>query len=636
MLPLRGERVMLLVANTAKRAASEFARVSDIVRTDVTAGVLLARAQATSAVRTVADRVREAVLAGQCTLPEGIAAVVLEALGTHGALVLASDDNGELALVHAAGLPRKRVQAVAGEAGNPVWDEVRQNECAWLFLDADRMHLICPYHSAEPGPGLAYWLNDGARSVVGCLGVLALLDPQAVLELDSDPLHETARQLQQLRTIHELGGKGILAEALIRLNGAGNRDDRTALIETLTREALRLVPCDAASLLLRDPGDTWEVAAASQAGAGSNDASAPQGAFGQSFPVGASGMLQSVVKTQRSLVCNDARELARCEQKAAYPELRNAVPIAVAIAPLIVATPAGQHVLGALRLATRSVPDPVTGSAFRFSVSRLAAIMPLVQTAATDLVSIDLRRGHDTRLTEAEQLVKTLQAEIENRERSLMSLRHELLAPLEPIVQRLELLRQELEIDHVLTKKRALTIRDMTNEAFHVRYVIDGVQLLFDEGVKPRKVEGYFFEDVVLPIAQMLGAHAVSRGIRIKVDGVKELPPIWYDIGMAKELVYNLLSNALKYSSDKTDIWVRVRRDGDSFALLFQNRGIGVPAGWELRIFERWVIGPNAAEQKLGGSGLGLAIAREIAGRHGWTLALTSRDSPTEFRLEIL
>jgi two-component system sensor histidine kinase TctE len=83
---------------------------------------------------------------------------------------------------------------------------------------------------------------------------------------------------------------------------------------------------------------------------------------------------------------------------------------------------------------------------------------------------------------------------------------------------------------------------------------------------------------------------------------------------MLRELLSNLIDNALRYTPAGGSVTVRVRRDGKYALLEVEDTGPGIAPQERAHVFERFyrILGSNTT-----GSGLGLAIVREIAGQHG-------------------
>jgi signal transduction histidine kinase len=85
---------------------------------------------------------------------------------------------------------------------------------------------------------------------------------------------------------------------------------------------------------------------------------------------------------------------------------------------------------------------------------------------------------------------------------------------------------------------------------------------------------------------------------------------------------YNLIDNALKFTTCDDAIEVRIREDGRSLFIEVADSGVGIPPQEQERIFEDLYRGENAGETE--GSGLGLPLARRIVILHAGEIALRS------------
>jgi two-component system sensor histidine kinase KdpD len=90
-----------------------------------------------------------------------------------------------------------------------------------------------------------------------------------------------------------------------------------------------------------------------------------------------------------------------------------------------------------------------------------------------------------------------------------------------------------------------------------------------------------------------------------------------------EQVVRNLVENAHKYANDGHPIDIRASLDGGDLRLEVADRGEGLAAGEEHRVFEKFYRGSRAASRS--GAGLGLAICRGIVGAHGGTIVAANR-----------
>lgn len=93
-----------------------------------------------------------------------------------------------------------------------------------------------------------------------------------------------------------------------------------------------------------------------------------------------------------------------------------------------------------------------------------------------------------------------------------------------------------------------------------------------------------------------------------------------------RQVVDNLLSNALKYSPDGSDIDVVVEERNGSIATSFIDHGIGIPRDEVPQLFERFHRARNVSSRYYGGLGLGLYIAKAIIQAHGGTIRIQSEE----------
>ena len=90
------------------------------------------------------------------------------------------------------------------------------------------------------------------------------------------------------------------------------------------------------------------------------------------------------------------------------------------------------------------------------------------------------------------------------------------------------------------------------------------------------------------------------------------------------QVVFNVLSNSIKYSPEDTVITVSVEAKGDDYRVYIQDQGVGIPEESVNRIFERFYRVDKGRSRSMGGTGLGLAIAKEIIEEHGGKIYASS------------
>jgi two-component system phosphate regulon sensor histidine kinase PhoR len=89
-------------------------------------------------------------------------------------------------------------------------------------------------------------------------------------------------------------------------------------------------------------------------------------------------------------------------------------------------------------------------------------------------------------------------------------------------------------------------------------------------------------------------------------------------------VLLNLVDNAVKYAGDGGEVSVRLRRVPGAVALSIADRGSGIAADEQRRIFERFYRAENARARNVRGSGIGLALVKHIAEAHGGRVVVES------------
>jgi two-component system, OmpR family, phosphate regulon sensor histidine kinase PhoR len=124
----------------------------------------------------------------------------------------------------------------------------------------------------------------------------------------------------------------------------------------------------------------------------------------------------------------------------------------------------------------------------------------------------------------------------------------------------------------------------------------------------------------------------------IKVDCARELPAVRGDSGRLRDVLQNLLDNAVQYTPAGGHIIASAAKDGAEIVFTVADNGIGIPQAEQERIFERFYRVDEGRSREVGGTGLGLSIARHIAEAHGgriWVESAIGQGSRFHFSVPI-
>ena len=225
-----------------------------------------------------------------------------------------------------------------------------------------------------------------------------------------------------------------------------------------------------------------------------------------------------------------------------------------------------------------------------------------------------------------EQLARALEAAraaTTAKSRFLASVSHELRTPLNGIIGFSELL-YDGRLGRLEDEQREV-IGDMLTSSRHLLQLINDILDLskVEAGRMEFRPERHRIESLVLEVRDVVRPMAEKKGIEIGIEVPPELCST-LDPARFKQVLYNYLSNAVKFTPDQGKVAVRIAPEGTNcFRLEVEDTGIGIPDEEIPRLFQEFAQLPNSrrAEQ---GTGLGLALTRHIVEAQGGSVSVRS------------
>jgi len=134
--------------------------------------------------------------------------------------------------------------------------------------------------------------------------------------------------------------------------------------------------------------------------------------------------------------------------------------------------------------------------------------------------------------------------------------------------------------------------------------------------IEPKPIR---LSDFVRGIIDDARALAKERGCRVTFKKPsRKLPEISIDPALMRQVVYNLITNAIQYSPAKRgEILVQLKKEDTRYLISVKDNGIGIPQEVQPMIFGKFFRADNAKQQRQGGSGLGLYISKMIINEMG-------------------
>jgi signal transduction histidine kinase len=135
--------------------------------------------------------------------------------------------------------------------------------------------------------------------------------------------------------------------------------------------------------------------------------------------------------------------------------------------------------------------------------------------------------------------------------------------------------------------------------------------------------------DVVEGLVRVLGPQAEAKKLAVNTDVSRRLPTIETDPGKLQQILYNFLSNAIKFTPEGGTITIsadRVTRQDNSAGVrvAVADTGPGIPEDMQDAIFEKFRQIDSSHTRTHAGTGLGLAICRELAEMLGAAVSFVS------------
>ena len=186
-----------------------------------------------------------------------------------------------------------------------------------------------------------------------------------------------------------------------------------------------------------------------------------------------------------------------------------------------------------------------------------------------------------------------------------------------------------------LTSQQVDYIESILTSAGRLGLMIDSIIDLAnsdggDLSIDPQDVA---ISDLIESCRGMVDGLADDKNIAIRTSVEKGAEHVFADPVRMRQAVYNLLTNAVRYTSRGGHIDVSVAAEGSWLELRVADDGIGIPEDDLPRVFERFYKGSNARASA--GFGLGLSIVKEVAAAHGGTAEVHSDDGGTLATLKL-
>ncbi|HYF76047.1 MAG TPA: ATP-binding protein [Symbiobacteriaceae bacterium] len=245
------------------------------------------------------------------------------------------------------------------------------------------------------------------------------------------------------------------------------------------------------------------------------------------------------------------------------------------------------------------------------------------------LKELEQERNH-LEVRVAEQTMELRNAMIDLRASSnlksklLSNTSHELRTPLNSIIGFADMLTDGIYGD--LTEAQRNRVQIIADSArYLLRLINDLLEVsLVQQGKMVLERQWVSMGELTDSVLAMIRHGCEQHGVSLTAEVAPDLPEVFVDPTRIKQVLYNVLSNAAKFTPDGGAITFRVSTLADEMVIAVTDTGIGISENDQLYVFDEFFQGENTRHRKQAGFGLGLPLSKMLVELHGGRIALQS------------
>jgi len=278
-----------------------------------------------------------------------------------------------------------------------------------------------------------------------------------------------------------------------------------------------------------------------------------------------------------------------------FVQLSFGLPVALVVA-----------ILGGYLLVRRSLRpvEQIAHKAEQITHHNLSERLPVARTG-DEVERLSLSLNH---------MIGRIEDAVQNSKRFVADASHELRTPLTVLRGELENLGHDSRLD----KAAREVIGSMLEEVERLTDIVEGLVALSRLDAGEAKMEWVQFDlaELAATTADQMNLLAEDKGISVKCASIQKVF-VSGDRARLKQVVVNLLDNAIKYTSRGGAIQLSVTRQNGHAILDVADSGIGIPSEAVPHVLDRFFRVDKARTRDEGGAGIGLSIVKSICAAHG-------------------
>ncbi len=281
----------------------------------------------------------------------------------------------------------------------------------------------------------------------------------------------------------------------------------------------------------------------------------------------------------------------------------------------------GGKTIGLIHVENRLTKDLYTEDDLEFITAFASQAAISLQNAFLyqEAEELNLRLEQKVRERTRELLRSKQQLEDANRLKSefLANMSHELRTPLNAIIAMSEILGERTFGD--LTEKQEVYVSQVLDSGVHLLSLINDVLDLskVEAGQLELNIDPFNLGELLESSLVVVKERAQKHGITLQLESDPEVEIIHGDALRIKQVVYNLLTNAVKFTPDGGKVTLRAFNRENDVVVVVEDTGIGISPEDQQIIFDEFRQADSSYSRKYEGTGLGLALSRKFVELHG-------------------
>jgi signal transduction histidine kinase len=255
------------------------------------------------------------------------------------------------------------------------------------------------------------------------------------------------------------------------------------------------------------------------------------------------------------------------------------------------------------------------------SAGELKVAVALGHLSAAAITNVELYDEQRALASENARLFREAQAANRLKDEFLATLSHELRTPLNVVLGRLRMLRMTSD-PAAITPLLDTLDRNSTMLARLVDDLLDVSRMTVGQVKLDRQPVDLFA--AVDAAMQAVQPSAEAKQLVLTIDSPPDLPRLIGDLTRLQQIVWNLLTNAVKFTPSGGAITIRLRAADQMLSIAVIDSGEGIPAEALPHLFDMFWQAEPTTSRRFGGLGLGLSIVRRLVELHGGDVSVQS------------